>query len=127
MIMRLSGIVTLALVAASAGSMSASSALAAPECAMLIELADWGENPTGDLSVAPGESCQFSIKMRGTVAGSDVQQKPARGKLKKLTATSYEYKAKAKYKGVDSFSIKATGKGPTASGNSVITVNATIK
>jgi hypothetical protein len=123
--MRLSGIVVSVLVAA--GALSVSPALAAPECAMLIELADWGENPTGDLSLAPGESCQFSIKMRGTVSGSDILQKPARGKLKKLTATSYEYRAKARYKGSDSFSIKATGKGPTASGTSVITVNATIK
>ena len=125
--MRLSGIVALALVVASAGPLSASPALAAPECALLIELADWGENPTGDVSIASGESCQFSIKMRGTVTASDVLQKPARGKLKKLNATSYEYKAKAKYKGNDSFAIKATGQGPTASGTSVITVQATIK
>jgi hypothetical protein len=125
--MRLSGIVALALVVTFAGLQSASPAPAAPECALLMELADWGENPTGDVSIASGESCQFSLKMRGTVTASDILQKPARGKLKKLSATSYEYKAKAKYKGSDSFSIKATGKGPTASGASVITVNATIK
>jgi hypothetical protein len=94
---------------------------------MLVELADWGENPTGDVSVAAGQSCQFSIKMRGTVNSSEILQKPARGKLKKLNATSYEYKAKARYKGTDTFSIKATGQGPTASGTSVITVHATIK
>jgi len=125
--MRLSGIAALAIVVACAGLQSASPALAAPECALLMELADWGENPIGDISIASGESCQFSIKLRGTVTSSDILQKPARGKLKKLNATSYEYKAKAKYKGSDSFSIKATGKGPAASGASVITVNATIK
>ena len=54
-------------------------------------------------------------------------QKPAHGKLKKLNMTTYEYKAKARYKGSDSFAIKATGQGPTASGTSVITVHATIK
>jgi len=32
-----------------------------------------------------------------------------------------------KYKGSDTFAIKATGQGPAASGSSVITVNATIK
>jgi len=125
--MRLSGIVALALVVASAGPLSASPALAAPECALLIELADWGENPTGDISVAAGESCLFPITMRGTVTSSEIFQKPAHGKLKKLNATTYEYKAKAKYKGSDSFAIKATGQGPTASGTSVITVHATIK
>jgi hypothetical protein len=34
---------------------------------------------------------------------------------------------KARYKGSDTFAIKATGQGPRASGTSVITVNATIK
>ena len=125
--MRLSKDVVWALTFAVAGSMSASPALAASECPILVELADWGENPTGEVSVASGQSCQFSIKLRGTVSGSDILQKPARGKLKKLNVTSYEYKAKAKYKGSDTFSIKATGQGPTASGTSVITVNATIK
>jgi hypothetical protein len=126
--MRLSTRAALAIiVAAVAGSMSASPALAASECPILVELADWGENPTGDVSVASGQSCQFSIKMRGTVSSSDILQKPARGKLKKLNVMTYEYKAKARFKGSDSFAIKATGQGPTASGTSVITVNATIK
>ena len=61
------------------------------------------------------------------MSGSDIVQKPAHGKLKKLNMTTYEYKAKAKYKGSDSFAVKATGQGPTASGTSVITVHATIK
>ena len=93
----------------------------------LVELADWGENSTGDISVASGQSCQFPIRMRGTVRSSEIFQKPAHGKLKKLNATTYEYKAKARYKGNDTFAIKATGQGPTVSGTSVITVNATIK
>jgi hypothetical protein len=124
--MRLPILAASALVIGAAGAMS-SSARAAPECPILVELADWGENPTGDVSIAPGQSCQFSIKMRGTVSGSEILQKPARGKLKKLSATSYEYKAKARYKGSDTFSIKATGQSPAASGTSVITVHATIK
>jgi hypothetical protein len=47
--------------------------------------------------------------------------------LKKLNSATYEYKAKARYKGSDSFAIKATGVGPTASGTSEITVHATVK
>jgi hypothetical protein len=65
--------------------------------------------------------------MRGTVSSSEISQKPSWGKLKKLDASTYEYRAKTKYKGSDSFAIKATGKGPTASGTSIITMNATIK
>ncbi|WP_225669121.1 hypothetical protein [Bradyrhizobium hereditatis] len=125
--MRLSKLAACTLIVGATGSMSAPSALAASDCPILVELADWGENPTGDVSVASGQSCQFSIKMRGTVSSSEIQQKPARGKLKKLNATTYEYKAKARYKGSDTFAIKATGQGPTASGTSVITVHATIK
>lgn len=125
--MRLPGVVALALVVAVTASMPASGAPAATDCPKLVELADWGENSTGDISVAPGQSCLFPITIRGTVSSSEILKKPAYGKLKKLNLTTYEYKAKAKYKGNDSFAIKATGQGPRASGTSVITVNATIK
>jgi hypothetical protein len=125
--MRLSKFAAAALIVGVAGSMSVCPALAASDCPTLVALADWGENSTADISVASGESCQFPIRMRGTVSSSDILQKPARGKLKKLNMTTYEYKAKAKYKGSDTFAIKATGQGPTASGTSVITVQATIK
>ena len=125
--MRLPEVVALALVVAVTASIPASQALAAPDCPKLVELADWGENSTGDISVASGQSCLVPVKMRGTVSSSDIFKKPAHGKLKKLNATTYEYKAKARYKGSDTFAIKATGQGPTASGTSVITVNATIK
>jgi hypothetical protein len=125
--MRLPAVVALALVVAVTASMPASGAPAASDCPKLVELADWGENSTGDISVAPGQSCLFPITIRGTVNSSEILKKPAYGKLKKLNATTYEYKAKARYKGNDSFAIKATGQGPRASGTSVITVNATIK
>jgi hypothetical protein len=125
--MRLSNLAALALIAGATGSMSMSPVLAASDCPTLVALADWGENSAGDISVAPGASCLFPIRIRGTVSSSDILQKPAHGKLKKLNMTTYEYKAKARYKGSDTFAIKATGQGPTASGTSVITVNATIK
>src|SRR5687768_15467052 len=60
-IMRLCKIVVLALVVGATGSMSVSAALAAPDCPKLVELADWGENSAGDISVAPGQSCLFPI------------------------------------------------------------------
>jgi hypothetical protein len=65
--------------------------------------------------------------MNGTVSSSDVSQKPVHGKLKRIDISTYEYRAKPKYKGSDTFAIKATGQGPTTSGTSVITVHATIK
>jgi hypothetical protein len=115
------------LIAAAASTVAVPSARAASDCSASTTLANWGENATGDIDIASGESCLFPIRIRGTVGSSEISQKPAHGKLKKLDASSYQYTAKAKYKGSDTFAIKATGKGPTASGTSVITVHATVK
>jgi hypothetical protein len=125
--MQFSKIAALALFAGCPSLLSVPPALAASDCPKLAELADWGQNSSADISVASGGSCLFPITMPGTVSSSDILQKPLHGKLKKLNATTYEYKPKAKYKGSDTFAIKATGQAPTASGTSVITVQATIK
>jgi hypothetical protein len=125
--MRLSKLAACVLIVGATSSISVSLAFATPDCPKLVGLADWGENSSGDISVASGGSCLFPIPMRGTVRNSDILQKPAHGKLKKLNPTTYEYKAKPSYKGSDTFAIKATGQGLTASGTSVITVQATIK
>jgi hypothetical protein len=63
----------------------------------------------------------------GGTSGSDISQRPAHGKLKKLSTSTFQYTAKARYKGSDTFAIKAAGQGPAVSGTSVITVHATIK
>jgi hypothetical protein len=102
-------------------------ARAASDCSISVTLADWGENSTGYIDLASGGSCLFPIRMGGTVSGSDISQKPIHGKLKRFNMSTFEYTAKARYKGSDTFTIKATGQGPTASGTSVITVHATIK
>ena len=124
--MRFSKVAALALIVAATSPVPASSAPAS-DCSASTTLANWGENSAGDIDIGSGETCQFPIKIRGTVTSSEISQKPARGKLKKLDISTYEYRAKAKYKGSDSFAIKAVGKGPTTSGTSVITVNVTIK
>ena len=125
--MRMSKVAALVLIVGASSIASASLARAAPDCPLSLTLADWGENSTGYFTVVPGESCQFAIKLTGTVSSSDISQKPGHGKLKKVNASTYQYTAKAKYKGSDAFAITATGKGQKASGTSVITVNATIK
>jgi len=125
--MRLSKFATLALVAGATSLTSVSPAWAASDCSISATLADWGENSSGEIDIASGASCQLPIRIRGTVNSSDISQKPGHGKLKKIDVSTYEYTAKKKYKGNDSFAIKATGQGPAASGTSVITVRATIK
>ena len=124
--MRLSRVAALLLIVG-ANVVALPLARAASDCSASVTLADWGENSTGYIEIASGGSCLFPIRMRGTVSGSDISQKPIHGKLKRHDTSTYEYTAKARYKGTDTFAIKATGKGPTASGTSVITVHATIK
>jgi hypothetical protein len=125
--MRLIKLSALTLIVGVPSLLSMSLARAASECSVSATLADWGENWTGYIDLTSGKTCQFPIKMRGTVSDSGISQRPAHGKLKRLDVSTFEYKAKAKYKGSDTFAIKATGQGPTASGTSVITVHATIR
>ena len=125
--MRLSRIVALALIVAAPSLISVWSARAASECPASGTLSDWGINSTGYFNVASGGSCLFPIRIAGAMKSSSISQKPAHGTLKKLNVSTYQYTAKAGYKGSDTFAVQATGKGPTASGTSVITMNATVQ
>jgi hypothetical protein len=125
--MRLSKAFALAFIVAASGLAPLSSALAASECPASGTLSDWGINSTGYFNVASGGSCLFPIRIAGAMKSSSISQKPAHGTLKKLNISTYQYTAKAGYKGSDVFAVQATGKGPTASGTSVITMNATVQ
>jgi hypothetical protein len=125
--MRLYIVAAFALIAGASSLMSGAFARAAPDCSISGTLVDWGKNSAGYIDLKSGESCLFPIRMGGTVSGSDISQKPAHGKLKKLNISTFQYTAKAGYKGSDTFAIKAAGQGPAAYGTSVITVHATIK
>jgi hypothetical protein len=65
--------------------------------------------------------------MQGEIQISSIAKEPAHGTLKKLDVSTYEYTAKAGYRGADTFVVQATGTGPTSSGTSIITMNATVK
>ena len=125
--MRTSKVIALAFIVAAPTLVSLSSAQAASECPASGTLSDWGVNSTGYFNVASGGTCLFPIRMQGEVKSSSVKQKPAHGTLKQLNASTFEYTAKAGFKGADTFSVQATGKGPTGSGTSVITMNATVQ
>jgi hypothetical protein len=125
--MRFYKVAAFALITGAPSLMSGAFARAASDCSVSGTLADWGKSSTGYIDLKSGESCLFPIRMGGTVSGSEISQKPAHGKLKKLSTSTFQYTAKAGYKGSDTFAIKAAGQGPTASGTSVITVHATIK
>ena len=107
--MRFSKVAAFVLIVGATGIMPVSLARAASDCSTSVTLADWGENSTGYIDIASGGSCLFPIRMHGTVSSSDISQKPGHGKLKKKNIATYEYTAKARYKGSDTFAIKVTG------------------
>ena len=125
--MRVSKVIALAIIPAALSLVSVSSAQAASECPVAGILSTWGINSTGVFNVASGGACLFPLRIEGVIASSSIIQKPEHGTLKQLNDFTFEYTANAGYIGIDTFSVQATGKGPTASGTSVITMTATVQ
>ena len=125
--MRVSKAIALAIVLAAPGLVSVSSAQTTSECPVAGILSTWGINSTGLFNVASGAACLFPIRIEGVIASSSIAQKPGYGVLRQLDEFTFEYTANAGYIGTDTFSVQVTGKGPTASGTSVITLIATVR
>jgi hypothetical protein len=125
--MRVSKTIALAIVLAALGLVSVSSVQAASECPVAGTLSTWGINSAGAFNVASGGTCLFPLRIEGVIASSSIIQKPANGVLIQLNESTFEYTANAGYQGTDTFSVQATGRGPTATGTSVITMIATVR
>ena len=125
--MKLSKVIVLMLVVVAPSLASNQSAQAASECPTSGTLSSWGADSTSHFNVASGETCLLPIRMQGEIQISSIAKEPANGTLKRLDVSTYEYKSKAGYKGPYTFAIQATGTGPTGSGTSIITMNATVK
>jgi hypothetical protein len=116
--------VALGLVAAAAPALSQN----APQCVVSgSPPAGWGSNSIGYIEIASGGSCLFTVNITGEVLSSSVSQNPAHGTLQQLKVSSFVYTSQAGYRGSDTFSVQASGKSPTSSGTSVVTVNATLQ
>ena len=109
--MRLSKVIGLMLVAAAPSLASIQSAQAASECPASGTLSSWGTDSTGHFNVASGETCLFHIRMQGEIQISSIAKEPANGTLKRLDVSTYEYTAKAGYKGPDTFCHPGNGRG----------------
>ena len=88
---------------------------------------DMGRQFDGIINVASGGACLFPLRIEGVIASSSIVQKPGYGVLRQLNESTFEYTASAGYIGTDTFAVQVTGKGPTASGTSVITLIATVR
>ena len=125
--MRFSNVAALVLVVGATSCLAVASARAASDCSVSTTLADWGQASTSHIDIASGDTCQFPIRFPGTISSTDISKKPDRGKLKKVNLSTFQYAAKARFKGSDSFAITATGKDQKGSGTSVISVQVTVK
>ena len=125
--MRASNAIAAAVILAATGFMSVASAQNAPECPIAGTLSAFGINSAGVFNVAPGGACLFPLRIEGVIASSSIVQQPAYGVLRQLNASTFEYTANPGYVGADTFSVQVTGKGPTASGTSIITLVATVR
>jgi hypothetical protein len=125
--MRVSKAMAFAIVLTAPGLVSVSSVQAASECPVAGTLSTWGINSAGVFNIAPGGTCLFPLRIEGVIASSSIVLKPAYGVLVQLNESTFEYTANAGYQGTDTFSVQATGRGPTATGTSVITLVATVR
>ena len=125
--MRVSKAIGLAAVLAAPALVSVSLAQTAPECPIAGTFSTFGINSAGVFNVAPGGACLFPLRIEGVIADSSIVQRPANGVLRQLNASTFEYTANPGYAGPDTFSVQVTGKGPTASGTSIITLVATVR
>jgi len=125
--MRMSKALAAALILAAPGFASIASAQTASECPVAGVLSTFGINSTGVFNIASGGACLFPLRIEGVIADSSIVQRPAYGVLKQLNTSTFEYTANPGYAGPDTFSAQVTGKGPTASGTSVITLIATVR
>ncbi len=100
----------------------------APQCVVSgSPPAGWGFNSIGYIEIPSGSSCLFNVNITGEILNSAVSQQPAHGTLQQVDASSFVYSSQAGYNGRDTFAVQATGKSPTSSGVSVITINATLQ
>ena len=125
--MRVAKAIGLAAVLLAPQLVSVASAQNAPECPIAGTLSSFGINSAGVFNVAPGGACLFPLRIEGVIASSSIVQRPAFGVLRQLNESTFEYTANHGYAGPDTFSVQVTGKGPTTTGTSIITLVATVR
>ena len=125
--MRVAKAIGLAAVLLAQQLVSVASAQNAPECPIAGTLSSFGINSAGVFNVAPGGACLFPLRIEGVIASSSIVQRPAFGVLRQLNESTFEYTANPGYAGPDTFSVQVTGKGPTTTGTSIITLVATVR
>jgi hypothetical protein len=122
--------VTLGLLAAAATAamIVPDAALAqARDCVIVGNINPIGIDSSGFIEMNAGETCKMHLTASGVADSVNVSLRPKNGTLTMEGAGSATYQPKAGFTGTDEFAITITGRGPTSSGTSVLTVKANVK
>ena len=87
-----------------------------------------GANMTADFDVQAGQGCMSDISPQGTLASSELSQRPQHGTVKMVDKDTWTYEAAKGYRGADSFAITAQGKSiDEKPGTSVLSFTVNVK
>jgi hypothetical protein len=108
--------------------LSAGPALAQSMCVVAGSNPIMGANMSADFDVQAGQGCTSDIRPQGTLASSEVSQRPQHGTLKMVDKDTWTYEPTSGYRGADSFAITATGQSVDQKpGSSVLSYKVNVK
>jgi len=97
-------------------------------CVIAGNRAIMGANMEGAFDVQAGQGCMSDITPQGTLASSEVSQKPQHGTLTMVDKDTWTYTPAQGYRGPDAFAITAKGQSiDQKPGTSVISYKVTVK
>jgi hypothetical protein len=116
------------IVALPVAFLSAGPALAQSMCVVAGNQPIMGANMTADFDVQAGQGCTYDIRPRGSLASSEISQRPQHGTLKMVDKDTWTYEPTAGYRGPDSFAITAQGQSiDEKPGTSVLSFKVNVK
>jgi hypothetical protein len=87
-----------------------------------------GSNMNGAFEVQSGQGCMSDIHPQGTLASSELSQRPQHGTVKMVDMDTWTYETTQGYHGQDSFVITAKGKSIDENpGTSVLSYDVIVK
>jgi Bacterial Ig domain len=108
--------------------LSAGPALAQSMCVVAGNQPIMGANMNGEFEVQAGQGCTYDIRPRGSLASSEISQRPQHGTVKMVDMDTLTYEPAAGYRGADSFAITAQGKSiDEKPGTSVLSFKVNVK
>jgi hypothetical protein len=99
----------------------------ARDCVIVGNINPIGINSAGTIEMNAGETCNMFLTTSGTIESARISEPPKHGTLTMGGAGNASYRPREGFTGTDEFAMTITGRGPTSSGTSVLTVRANVK